>query len=231
MPSPRSHYLTIFAISLPHCPIVASPQNLWYNLALRKTGYNFCEEAIFYDFTAIDQTTKDCYWRGRIPGLRADGPALWYLFTHPLFTNSLRDVSIIFLAITVIVLDVVLIFLMFQVIRLLEFLIVELKPVLDSVQESEHRGGTATFVSDGVTSPIIDASSKAAGVKGSVSFVVGSVLGGFSKGRSRSQPAGAPQPAAPAAHRRRAIPINPTALRRRAVPPQPNSTQETASNG
>ena len=70
---------------------------------------------------------------------------LWYLFTHPLFTNSLRDVSIIFLAITVIVLDVVLIFLMFQVIRLLEFLIVELKPVLDSVQETTSTvGGTAT---------------------------------------------------------------------------------------
>ncbi len=44
-------------------------------LTLRKTGYNFFEEAIFYDFTAIDETTKDCHRRGRVPGLRADGSA------------------------------------------------------------------------------------------------------------------------------------------------------------
>lgn len=169
---------------------------------------------------------------------------LWYLFTHPLFTNSLRDVSIIFLAITVIVLDVVLIFLMFQVIRLLEFLIVELKPVLDSVQETTSTvRGTATFVSDGVTSPMIDASSKAAGVKGSVSFVVGSVLGGFSKGRSRTQPAAAPEPAGvgstqttgspsqPNNTQTTGSPSQPNNTQTTGNPSQPNSTQETASNG
>ncbi len=157
---------------------------------------------------------------------------LWYLFTHPLFTNSLRDVSIIFLAITVIVLDVVLIFLMFQVIRLLEFLIVELKPVLDSVQETTSTvRGTATFVSDGVTSPMIDASSKAAGVKGSVSFVVGSVLGSFSKGRSRTQPAGTPETAGVGSTQTTGSPAQPNDTQTTGNPSQPNSTQETASNG
>lgn len=157
---------------------------------------------------------------------------LWYLFTHPLFTNSLRDVSIIFLAITVIVLDVVLIFLMFQVIRLLEFLIVELKPVLDSVQETTSTvRGTATFVSDGVTSPMIDASSKAAGVKGSVSFVVGSVLGGFSKGRSRTQSAGAPEAPGAGSTQTTGSSSQPNNTQATGNPSQPNSTQETASNG
>ncbi len=145
---------------------------------------------------------------------------LWYLFSHPLFTNSLRDVSIIFLAITLVVLDVILILMLFQVIKLLTFLLVELKPILDNLQETSSTvRGTAGFVSEGVTSPMIDASSKAAAVKGSVSYVVGSALGIFSRGGKQAQPASAPEAAATS------------------TPPQPTgatypstSTQETASN-
>ena len=144
---------------------------------------------------------------------------LWYLFTHPFFTNSLRDVSIIFLAITVIVLDVVLIFLMIQVIKLLEFLLIELKPILDSLQETSSTvRGTAGFVSEGVTSPMIGVSSKAAGVKGSIGFVVGSALGVFSRNGSRTQQASAPD-AGPAG----------TPPMSGSTPSQPNTTQETAS--
>jgi hypothetical protein len=144
---------------------------------------------------------------------------LWYLFAHPLFTNNLRDVSIIFLAITVIVLDVILIVMIYQVIRLLEFLLVELKPVLDDVQQTTSTvRGTAGFVSEGVSSPLIDASSKAAAVKGSIGFVVGSVLMKFSKGggstRSGAAPAGAPAESTQAAGRAS----------------QPAGTQETTPN-
>lgn len=141
---------------------------------------------------------------------------LWYLFAHPLFTNNLRDVSIIFLAITVIVLDVILIVMIYQVIRLLEFLLIELKPVLDDVQQTTSTvRGTAGFVSEGVTSPLIDASSKAAAVKGSISYVVGSVLNVFSRGGPQSPSGAAPQASPEAA--------------KQATPP--TSSQETASNG
>lgn len=145
---------------------------------------------------------------------------LWYLFAHPLFTASLRNVSIIFVAITLIVMDIILILLMLQVIKLLSFLLVELKPILDSLQETSSTvRGTAGFVSEGVTSPIIDMSSKAAGVKGSIGFMVGSVLGVFSRGNGQAQPGGAPG----------ATPGDSPPGAGRATP-QANTTQETASH-
>lgn len=144
---------------------------------------------------------------------------LWYLFSHPLFTNNLRDVSIIFVAITLIVLDIILILMIFQLIRLIEFLIVEFKPVLENLQETTSTvRGTAGFVSEGVASPMIDMSSKAAGVKGSISYVVGSVLNGFSRGgRTRSGDTPAAGPIAEA---------QPTGQAS-----QPMNTQEAATHG
>ena len=103
-----------------------------------------------------------------------------YLMTHPVVANRLRDISIIVLAITLIVLDIVLLLLMWQIIKLLTFLLTELKPVLESLQETSSTvRGTASFVSEGVTSPMIDVSAKTAGAKGSVRFVLGSLgIGG-----------------------------------------------------
>lgn len=105
--------------------------------------------------------------------------ALWYMLTHPVFTAALTDVSIILLAVVVLVMNVFLIVMLWQVIRLIDFLLFELKPVLESLQETSSTvRGTATFVGDGVTSPLIDASAKAAGLKGSLRFMVDSVLQG-----------------------------------------------------
>ena len=102
---------------------------------------------------------------------------LWYMFTHPVFSEVATNISIIVLALVVLVMNVFLIVRLWQVIRLIDFLLFELKPVLESLQETSSTvRGTATFVTDEVSSPIIDASAKTARVKGSLRFVVDSLM-------------------------------------------------------
>lgn len=104
---------------------------------------------------------------------------LWYMITHPVFTAAVTDIWIILLALVVLVMNVFLIIMLWQIIRLIDFLLFELKPVLESLQETSSTvRGTATFVSDEVSSPIIDASAKTARVKGSLRFVVDSLMKG-----------------------------------------------------
>ena len=104
---------------------------------------------------------------------------LWYLLTHPVFTAALTDVWIILLALVVLVMNIFLIIMLWQIVRLIDFLLFELKPVLESLQETSSTvRGTASFVSDEVSSPIIDASAKTARVKGSLRFVVDSLTKG-----------------------------------------------------
>ena len=116
-----------------------------------------------------------------------------YLMTHPVITNRLRDISIIILAITLITLDIVLMAMMWQIIKLMMFLLDELKPVLESLQETSSTvRGTASFVSEGVTSPMIDVSAKTAGAKGSLRFVLGSL--GIKSRKRTPDPAAGYQP-------------------------------------
>jgi hypothetical protein len=104
---------------------------------------------------------------------------LWYMITHPVFTAAVTDIWIIILAIVVLVMNVFLIIMLWQIIRLIDFLLFELKPVLESLQETTSTvRGTTSFVSEEVTSPIIDASAKTARVKGSLRFVVDSLIKG-----------------------------------------------------
>ena len=101
---------------------------------------------------------------------------LWYMLTHPVFTAAVTDISIIILALVVLVMNVFLIVMLWQIIRLIDFLLFELKPVLESLQETTSTvRGTADFVSEGVASPVIDAKAKAAGFKGSLRFVMTSL--------------------------------------------------------
>lgn len=118
---------------------------------------------------------------------------LWLMLTHPVVTAAITDISIIVLALVVLVMNVFLIVMMWQIIRLIDFLLFELKPVLESLQETTSTvRGTATFVSDEVSSPIIGVSAKAAGLKGSLRFVINSLR------NSAEQTAGAYQAAGPA---------------------------------
>lgn len=120
---------------------------------------------------------------------------LWYMLTHPVVTGAITDISIIVLAIVVLVMNVFLIVMMWQIIRLIDFLLFELKPVLESLQETTSTvRGTASFVSEEISNPVIDAKAKAAGVKGSLRFVVDSLRSGAERAGRGQQ--GAPAPGA-----------------------------------
>ncbi|MEZ4771189.1 MAG: hypothetical protein R2844_22565 [Caldilineales bacterium] len=129
-----------------------------------------------------------------------------YLMTHPVIANRLRDISIIVLAITLIALDIVLLLMMWQIIKLLIFLMDELKPVLESLQETSSTvRGTASFVSEGVTNPMIDMQAKTAGAKGSIRYMLASVgIGGRKQNAGQAAgtvpnwSTGAPGPGRPA---------------------------------
>ncbi len=104
---------------------------------------------------------------------------LWYMFTHPVFAEVATNISIIVLALVVLVMNVFLIVMLWQIIRLIDFLLFELKPVLESLQQTSSTvRGTASFVTDEISNPIIDASAKTARVKGSLRFVIDSLMRG-----------------------------------------------------
>jgi hypothetical protein len=76
-----------------------------------------------------------------------------------------RDVAIIVLALESIVIGLLLIILIWQVRSLAKLLQTEVKPMLDSVNETARTvKGTTAFLSDNVAAPLIRAASIAAGV-------------------------------------------------------------------
>jgi hypothetical protein len=77
-----------------------------------------------------------------------------------------RDVAIIVLAVESIVIGGLLIFLIIQLQRLIRMLREEIKPVIDSTNETVSTvRGTTTFLSEHLVSPIIGATSFMAGIK------------------------------------------------------------------
>ena len=93
------------------------------------------------------------------------GLALYGMVTHPILTSILRDISIISLALVTIIIGVFLIVLIFQLQSLIALLRDEIKPILDSANETASTvRGTTTFVSDAVVTPMIHVASLAAGV-------------------------------------------------------------------
>jgi len=80
--------------------------------------------------------------------------------------ETARDISIIVLAVVSIVVGVLLIFLIIQLQRLIKMLGKEVKPVIDSTNETVSTvRGTTTFLSEHLVSPIIEVAGYAAGVK------------------------------------------------------------------
>jgi hypothetical protein len=90
---------------------------------------------------------------------------LWGLVTHPILTSILRDISIIALALVTLIIGIFLIILIFQLQSLIVLLRDEIKPILDSANETASTvRGTTTFVSDAVVTPMIQIASLFAGV-------------------------------------------------------------------
>ena len=93
------------------------------------------------------------------------GLTIYGLVAHPVLTSVFRDISIIVLALVTLVIGLFLIILIFQLQSLIVLLRDEIKPILDSANETANTvRGTTTFVSDAVVTPFIQVASLASGV-------------------------------------------------------------------
>jgi hypothetical protein len=92
--------------------------------------------------------------------------ALYGLVTNPLLTEVLRDISIIVLALVTIIIGAFLIILVYQLQSLTVLLRDEIKPILNSANQTANTvRGTTNFVSETVVKPAINAWSYAAGAR------------------------------------------------------------------
>ena len=90
---------------------------------------------------------------------------VWALLLPSTNTAKIRDVFIIFMALETLLLGFVLVILILQLARLINLLQNEVKPILDSTNETvSHLRGTATFLSDNLAEPVIKLNEIMAGV-------------------------------------------------------------------
>ena len=90
------------------------------------------------------------------------------------FLASARDIAIIFLAVETIVIGIFLAVLVWEVWRLIKMLNTEIKPILQSADETARTvRGTATFVSDNFVTPMVRVSSFSSGVMETLRIIAG----------------------------------------------------------
>ncbi len=119
--------------------------------------------------------------------LAAIGAGFYGLATHPPFTAVLRDIFIIVLALVTIVIGLFLGILIFQLQSLIALLRDEIKPILESANQTASTvRGTTTFVSDAVVTPMIQVASYATAIRQTIKTLVGN-------GRRQRQQKGAKQ--------------------------------------
>jgi hypothetical protein len=88
-----------------------------------------------------------------------------YLVGHPDKAASIRDVFIIFMALEFIVIGAALVVLMFQLAVLTNMLQHEIKPILDSTNETINTvRGTTTFLSENLVGPVVKLNSYLAAI-------------------------------------------------------------------
>jgi hypothetical protein len=103
------------------------------------------------------------------------GASVYGLVTHPVITSVLRDVAIIALALVTLVIGLFLAILIFQLQSLIALLRNEIKPILESTNQTVSTvRGTTTFVSDAVVRPMITAASYASAVRQTIQTLSGS---------------------------------------------------------
>ena len=97
--------------------------------------------------------------------LAISAAAIYGMATHPAATSVVRDVAIIALALVTLIIGLFLIILIFQLQSLIVLLRDEIKPILDSANQTANTvRGTTTFVSDAVVTPMIQVASFVSGV-------------------------------------------------------------------
>ncbi|NPV78073.1 MAG: hypothetical protein HPY59_17065 [Anaerolineae bacterium] len=92
--------------------------------------------------------------------------AVYFLMQPATPTDKIRDVFIIFMALESLVIGIALVILMVQLATLINLLQNEIKPILDSTNETVNTiRGTATFLSDNLAEPVIKLNEYLAGIK------------------------------------------------------------------
>ncbi len=105
---------------------------------------------------------------------------------------TVRDILIIFLALTSIVVWVLLGILIWQIWRLTRMVQYEIKPIIADTKETIATvRGTANFMSDNVVTPVIQTSSKASGYRRTAMALMGQLPRGSQATRSGSPAAAA----------------------------------------
>lgn len=99
---------------------------------------------------------------------------LWLARTQGATMEGLRDMMIIFLALESCVFGIVLMLLLLMIIRLVNMLEFEIKPILEKTNETLGTvRGTTTFVSDHVVKPVSKVSGYVAGFRSGVRTLFG----------------------------------------------------------
>ncbi len=99
---------------------------------------------------------------------------VWLAAYHPQLVETLRDIFIIALALESCIFGIALLILMIMVIRLVNMLEFEIKPILERTNETIGMvRGTTVFMGDNVVKPITTASSYMAGVRKGIKTLFG----------------------------------------------------------
>lgn len=92
--------------------------------------------------------------------------SIWALTLPSTDTAKIRDIFIIFMALESLLLMLVLVILIVQIARLINLLQNEIKPILDSTNETVSTlRGTTTFLSDNLVEPVIKLNEYTAGLQ------------------------------------------------------------------
>jgi hypothetical protein len=92
--------------------------------------------------------------------------AIWFLLQPSSPTDRIRDIFIIFMALESLLLGLALVILIIQLARLINLLQNEIKPILDSTNETVSTlRGTSAFLSDNLVGPVIKMNEYLAGMQ------------------------------------------------------------------
>ena len=99
---------------------------------------------------------------------------IWLAQSYPATIEALRDMMIIALALVSCIFGITLMLLFVMVVRLLNMLEFEIKPILEKTNETLGTvQGTTTFVSQNVVQPVTKASSYVAGIRRGITVLFG----------------------------------------------------------
>jgi magnesium-transporting ATPase (P-type) len=94
------------------------------------------------------------------------------MVNHPDQTETIRDIVIIFMAVESLVIGLTLIVLIIQLAKLTALLQNEIRPILDSTNETvQTLRGTTTFLSNNLVKPVIKANSTLAAVRQALGLI------------------------------------------------------------